>query len=490
MDTNNTSIRLTNKKVIEFYQKNPSISFETVNLIFVELFEHVLHDMSSVMNTTINSQILSTVGDIKNNVASLTTTVSTLNNDITNNIIIRFHESKREYIDDVKNIISTNMNTNVDRIASLLERNIEQLIDKTTLLLNDIIPKNNQNYYIQLNDTISLFRKSVSDDTNKLLSSVNKEDSLKEFLQSFENKSSSLLQPLYTFINSSEERINNNITLLKENTSTHQTIQDKVMKELGDFLGKYKNSSFKGQFGENMLETVLAQMFPSAEVINTTGCKASCDFRINREDSSTLLIETKDYDRNVTLDEVKKFIRDIEEQGCHGIFLSQHSGITSKQNFQIDIRGKNILVYVHNVDYCQHTIKIAVDIIDSLSCKLLSIEDNTCENTISKEELDEINREYSSFTLRKSAIIDILKDFQKKILCEVEEIKFPTLSKYLTTKYGAILNDENEKITCNLCNIFKASNNKSLAAHQRGCNKKFAKQHDIGNIEIVLPSSK
>ena len=33
------------------------------------------------------------------------------------------------------------------------------------------------------------------------------------------------------------------------------------------------------------------------------------------------------------------------------------------------------MVYVHNVDYCPHTIKIATDIIDSLSCKLSQIEE-------------------------------------------------------------------------------------------------------------------
>ena len=167
--------------------------------------------------------------------------------------------------------------------------------------------------------------------------------------------------------------------------------RDKIMNELSEFLGKYKNSSYKGQFGENQLESVLNQMFPSAEILNTTGIKASCDFRVNRLDLPTILFETKNYDRNVTLDEVKKFIRDIEEQKCHGIFLSQHSGITSKQNFQIDIKGSNVLVYVHNVDYCPQTIKIATDIIDSLSYKLAELEEGIDEIYIPKEIIEEMN---------------------------------------------------------------------------------------------------
>ena len=256
------------------------------------------------------------------------------------------------------------------------------------------------------------------------------------------------------------------------------------MNDLSVFLDKYKNSSYKGQFGENQLETVLNQMFPSAEVLNTTGIKASCDFRINRTNHPTVLIETKNYDRNVTLDEVKKFIRDIEQQKCHGVFLSQHSGITSKQNFQIDVKGANILIYVHNVDYCPQTIKIAIDIIDSLSERLAELQEDSDEICIPKETIDEINKEYSKYIERKSAIIDLLKDFHKKINNELDEMKFPCLSKYLVSKCGTILNNENETILCNICNKFEATNNRSLSAHQKGCKRKHKTSQNDSNLVV------
>ena len=571
-------LNITNKKIIDFYSQNPSVNFEAVNLIFVDLFERLLGDMNSAMNSTINSQILSTVGELKSEINSLSvansninsqilstvgelkgefnmlsSSLSKLNTDITNSIYIKFQESKREYIDDIKNILSNNFSQNNEKISSLLNQNTSHLIDKTTLLMNDIIPKSNEGYYRQLQESISLFHKSISDDTTKLLQSNDNDESLSLFLTNFESKSSNLLQPLFScinateerintilvslkddnnnfesksnnllqplisYINTSEERINKNISSMKDNNNiesktntllqplysfinaseerinknvislkndTNNSAQEKIMNELSEFLGKYKNSSYKGQFGENQLETVLNQLFPSAEVLNTTGIKASCDFRINRTNQPTTLIETKNYDRNVTLDEVKKFIRDIEEQKCHGIFLSQHSGITSKQNFQIDIKGSNILVYVHNVDYCPHTIKIATDIIDSLSDRLAELEEDVDEICIPKETLDEINKEYSRFIERKSSIIDILKDFHKKITNEVDEIKFPCLSKYLVSKCGSILNNENETIICNICNKFEATNNRSLGAHQKGCKRKHKTLQNDSNIVV------
>ena len=471
-----------NKKILDFYSQNPGINFEAVNLIFVDLFERLLGDMNSAMNSTINSQILSTVGDLKGEFTSLSSSVSKLNSDITNAIYIKFQESKREYVDDITNIVSNNFSQNSDKMNSLLQQNTSQLIDKTSLLLNEVIPKSNDSHHKQIQDSIYTFQKSISEDTTKLLHSINKEDSLSTFISNFETKSTNMLQPLFSFINASEERINKNVISLKD--ATNNSAQDKIMNELSEFLGKYKNSSYKGQFGENQLETVLNQLFPSDEVLNTTGIKASCDFRINRTNQSTILVETKNYDRNVTLDEVKKFIRDIEEQKCHGIFLSQHSGITSKQNFQIDIKGANILVYVHNVDYCPHTIKIAIDIIDSLSDRLAELEEDVYEICIPKETLDDINKEYSRFIERKSSIIDILKDFQKKINAEVDEIKFPCLSKYLVSKCGSILNNENEIIICNICNKFEATNNRSLGAHQKGCRRKHKALQNDSNIVI------
>ena len=471
-----------NKKILDFYSQNPGINFEAVNLIFVDLFERLLGDMNSAMNSTINSQILSSVGELKNEFNALSSSVSKLNNDITNSIYIKFQESKREYVDDIKNIVSSNFSHNSDKLNSLFQQNTSQLIDKTTILLNEVVPKSNEGYYKQLQESISLFHKSISDDTTKLLNSNNNDDSLSTFLSNFETKSNNLLQPLFSFINASEERINKNVISLKD--ATNNSVQDKIMNELSEFLGKYKNSSYKGQFGENQLESVLNQMFPSAEILNTTGIKASCDFRVNRVDLPTILFETKNYDRNVTLDEVKKFIRDIEEQKCHGIFLSQHSGITSKQNFQIDIKGSNVLVYVHNVDYCPQTIKIATDIIDSLSYKLAELEEGVDEIYIPKEIIEEINKEYSRFIERKSSIIDILKDFHKKITNEVDEIKFPCLSKYLVSKCGSILNNEHETMVCNICNKFEATNNRSLGAHQKGCKKKHTNSKNDSNIVV------
>ena len=239
-----------------------------------------------------------------------------------------------------------------------------------------------------------------------------------------------MLNPFLNIVTSSEDRIQKELAHSKENV-----ISENLLNDLTEFFAKFKNSSYKGQIGETQLETVLNKLFPCDEIINTTSTKASCDFRITRHEKQPVLIETKHYERNVTLDEVKKFIRDIELNKCSGIFLSQHSGITSKQNFQLDISGKNIMIYIHNVKYDPTVIKLAIDTIDNISEKLKLINTDDAVNfSISEEILCDFNKEYSNFIEQKLNLIEVIKSTQKSMLSQIEEMKFPCLSKYLSQK--------------------------------------------------------
>jgi hypothetical protein len=227
-------------------------------------------------------------------------------------------------------------------------------------------------------------------------------------------------------------------------------------------------SSNKGKYGEQNLCSILNTMFPSAEVQDTTGTKASGDFLLRRIDKPQILFENKEYKANIDKEEVSKFIRDIDTQNTNGIFLSQYSGITFKQNYQIDLHKGNILIYVQHCEYSPERIRIAIDIIDYLSVKLQELNtDNS--NNISKEILDDINLEYQSFISHKETMITSLKEFHKKMSSQIDDLKLPTLDKYLDSKYAYV---KNRTFECDICKHFIGSNKQSLAAHKRGCKKK------------------
>ena len=235
-----------------------------------------------------NSQILSEILNVKENISQ-----------INNSFYIKLQENKKEIMEEYKNILFNNFSLNNDKLGSLIQQNTSQLIDKTTLLLNEVLPKSNEYQINSFKESLNNFQKTVSEDSQKIIQSINKEEQLHNFLNNFENKYNQLIQPFCAIINSSEERLQKEISLVK-----NKQIPENLVHDLSDFFNKYKNSSHKGQLGEMQLETILNQAFPSGEVLNTTSQKASCDFRVNREHKQTILFETKDYERNVTIDEV------------------------------------------------------------------------------------------------------------------------------------------------------------------------------------------
>jgi hypothetical protein len=178
-----------NPRIVKFYQDNPSMNFEAVNLIFIDLFDKLLHDPSTVMNSTIHGQVLNLLNNLNDSMSSLSS-------DIANNMYGKMCDIKRDYIEDVKNIVQNNTS---EKVRPLLEKNNAMLIEKTSTILNEIIPRSNHDLCARVKE----YHKSIVDDTNHL---VNNTDgaSIKEFIVNFENKTTTILQniqqPIYSFI--------------------------------------------------------------------------------------------------------------------------------------------------------------------------------------------------------------------------------------------------------------------------------------------------
>lgn len=468
-------LEITSKRIKTFYESNPTINFEAVNLIFVELFEKLLTDMNNTMNNTVQNQLLSNLSENNQHINELTSSigllkdaVSSMNSDITTNMIVKFMDIKKEYIEETKNIINSNT---VDKIAPLLERNNSLLIDKTTNIVNDVVPKNQNQHFSQINEMLKSFQKTITDDTNALLKSVDGH-SIKEFMNQFEIKSSLLLQtvqqPIYSFISASEDRINNNIGVLKDSTNLQQANQVKIMSELGEIFNKFRNAQVNQQVCDRQLTQVLTKLYNSAEISNQSGI-----IILKRQRKSNILIENKDFEENISVEDINRFMANIDEQRCNGIYISQQSGISNKKNYQIEIHNNNIIVFIHNAEYSASKIEVAIDIIDNISSKMRQFRPTITDDcSIPKEILDSINNEYQIFVSQKAAVVEVFKESQKKVLTQIDEFRFPSLDKFLSTKYSAPI--QKAGLKCDLCKSFCGNNLKALAAHKRGCIRKNA----------------
>lgn len=473
---------LKNERAWNFYNSHTSINFETANLLLIDFLEAMFNKISS-SDSNINSQILSFMQEHSTEIASIKNSISSLQDNIHNNTLdvsTKLSALKKEYLEDIALIVNNNILNSNEKMSSILDKNTELIYSKTSLLFNDIIPKNNDKLHQEIQQYLKSLYDNLAQETQLLAKTNSGEKSLNEFIASFETKYASTMQsiqqPLYACLTSSEGRISTNIEQFKESFAAYAQPQTKIFDDLGDFLSKYNVSSNKGKYGEQNLHSILNSLFQSSDIRNTTGQKSSGDFIMKRLEKPTIMFENKDYKYNIDKDEISKFITDVVNQNMHGIFLSQYSGIAFKQNYQIDINKGNILVYVQNCEYSPDKIKIAVDIIDSLSVKVAELNADGDENTISSEMLDDINQEYQSFIAQKEALMGTLKDFNKKLTTQIDDIKLPVLDKYLAPKYAFV---KTRVFTCDLCNNFTTSGKQSLSAHKRGCKKRHSDTIDI-----------
>ena len=536
------ALTCTNEKLWKFYNAHPSLNFETTNLLFMDVLEKFLQDANTSLSTNITAQLVEQIQRLQLQVGSITDNLSRTQNEtamnfnyklsefkkeyieevkviLTNNVAEKvapllkeqnammldkthllintlipknqdetsakqindsmktlqtsFLDFKREYIDDMKMILTNNV---AEKVAPLMKEQNAIMLDKTHLLINDLIPKNHDDTLIkQINESMKELHSSISEDTNKLLTSSINQQSFADFISSIDNKFSNALQSSQSLFGSTEQRLDSSIreikastetqiNYLKELSSSNQTITSSLNNSVSDLLKKMENSSSKGKISENIVFNILHTLYPCSQIDPVGTTKETGDIILTRNNKPKILIENKNWDKNVVQDEVKKFIHDVEKNDCCGLFLSQNYGIANKENFQIDISGKNILLYLHEVKNDAEKIRVAISIIDHFKSKLDELDTNADVDVISKEVLDMINREYQNHALQKINMIKLIKDCNQKMLKQMEEIKIPSLEDYLSKRYAF----STSKFTCKYCS-FVGKNQGSLSSHLRGC---------------------
>jgi hypothetical protein len=478
------SLTLNNKKVFEFYNEHKNLNFENMNILFVDILDNLLRNTNPSLDSNVAAALLDNMKALQRQVLNIKDTVEKNQTDIGTMFTLKFVDFKRDYMEDMRMILSSNAN---EKVAPIIKQYNDTLLDKTRIMINEIIPKNQEILYKSIENTLDNLQKSINNDTNSLMKSSLTKDVLDKFTQSLDEKFSTTLinsQSMFnSIITSTEHRISNRLTEIKDASVINNSSQSTLCTNVNDLLKKMENSSSKGKLSENILFNVLHSLHPTAQIESVGNIKETGDIIMRRRDKPIILFENKNYDKNVVQDEVRKFLRDVEHQNCSGIMLAQHYGIANKNNFEIEIHNNNILVYLHKVEYDADKIKAAIDIIDYFKEALDDVESGNGELVnINKETLDDINKEYQNFINNKLLHIKTIKDFQQKLIAQVDDIKIPALEHFLSKLYASSSSKEN---TCDYCS-YVAKNVRALTAHHRGCAQK--KQHEIDRKERLINS--
>jgi hypothetical protein len=122
-------------------------------------------------------------------------------------------------------------------------------------------------------------------------------------------------------------------------------------------------STSRGADGEALACDLLHQLFPAAEIEDCRNVTAAGDFVV-LEDDLNMMVEVKNYTRNVARSEIDKFKRDMLANPTYtcGVLASIKSGICGKTDFQVEVIGDRPVVYIHNLEQDGSRIRQAANV--------------------------------------------------------------------------------------------------------------------------------
>ena len=479
-------MEFTHPRIIAFFKEHKSLNPEETIIKFIDIMESLHENMNKTMNNSVVTEILSNLKTMQSKLDTVSNDVNKITSDTQTQFALKMSEFKQDYVRELEKVLTCNVS---DKIEPLFKQQNTSLFDRTETMLGKLIPKNEEAVAESIRGIIREFKDAVTSDTRTALSQTMDRESFTQYVSGFDKKLADAISASQSIINNAisttEKRLESKMENIKELSTASNVATSSLYGSVNGLLQKFENSSAKGKLSENLILNVIEQVYPSAEITAVGKTKETGDIMVERMHKPKVLVENKIWSRSVVQAEVIKFIRDIEVQNCCGIFLSQNGKITTKENYEINIHNGNVLVYVHDVNNDPDKIKLAFDIVDHLKDKLDEFSDETIggEEKISKEMLEYINAEFQNFTASKTALMKLAKDFNKKFLKQVEEIKMPTLEDYLSTKYAFSSN----KFVCEYCG-FVGKNQQSKSAHLRGCfaKKKMENEKATSKSNIVI----
>jgi len=408
----------------------------------LEAYKSELDSVKSIDQA--NSQLF------RSDISNLKDLLSKLHNDISSTVLSKLFELRSNYIEDVKNIVYQHDLDHLDKIRQINELHNQNVIGNTNALIHEIFPRLSDKQNQEITCAIQQFKNELTNDVKQIFTNVTTpSEQLQVFSdalhQKFIDLHSSLQQPLLSVISTSEERLTHSLSQIHTltNTTTSKTVATEeqisnVHSLLSKLLSKFNNSSQKGKLSENLLACVLSKAFPSGEIIDNTNDPHSCDFRLKRVNKQDILIENKTYAKNVDKEEVSKFLDDIEKHECCGMLISQESGISNKDNWQIDIHNGHVVIFLHNVNYEAETLQLAVQIIDNLYQKLIDV-NNIGDDSfgVSQELLVALNNELQTFIKQRDSIINMVRNFQKDATNKLKDMNLPVLTTFMTSHFSS-----------------------------------------------------
>ena len=463
------TLSICNQEMYDFYQTY-HLDFEQTNLLFFSVLKQLVQNMDQSLNSSLAGQLLANVTAVSKKMDTMTDGMQYIQQSLTDGFSLKFNEFRQEYIRDITSILHSNT---LDHISPLIKDSTAHFIDKTANIIGEMAPQHQK----PIMDRFDVFHALITAETDRLLSSTNGNQNIDAFLTSVNSTMSQTHNTLTTLISSSESRIENKLNNtdrqleeIKTSFHTNNHAQTTLQTNVTEMLKKFEKGIGKGTVSEFVTINILQKMYGSdGTLIEHVGQVAgSGDILFQRIDRPKILIEVKDHNStSVPKTDIQKFINDCRSQKCCGIMLAHNRSITHKTDYQIDVDGENVLLYVGNVNFDEERISTAISMIETFKKQLDNCTVNHDDYSIDRAILDAINTEFNTYVIQRHNMIKIVKDFNTQMMESINNLKLPELETYLGDKFATMNKTSDSK--CPYCG---AGINSSIKGHLRFCKNK------------------
>jgi len=230
---------------------------------------------------------------------------------------------------------------------------------------------------------------------------------------------------------------------------------DSLETSLGKLIGLSSNSSKKGEIAENILEEIIKNRYGDIQYKDMSQIPHSGDGWLTFSDNKIVMLESKNYNINISKDEVDKMERDMKEHNIKwGLFVSWNSGIVGRREFDIHVfnhQGSTYtIILISNLCKDNSRLDLGIQVINNLRKRFNNIQKFPWIVSDISEDLNELNEIANmNYVLRDSFqevennirstlsnFYNSLREYDYKIVKKSREI----LSKIESTMDESIIN--------------------------------------------------
>jgi hypothetical protein len=246
-----------------------------------------------------------------------------------------------------------------------------------------------------------------------------------------------------------------------------QMTQEQVMEKIDKFSHIRNTNRFKGEEGELIVYDILKRSFTPHDgytVTRTNSVAHNCDMVVQRIGFPDIRVECKAYGKESGVDVkesmVKKFLSDLIKTETHGVMVSVHSGISSKNDIDFEIvPTTNKFAFYVSGNYCQVVPEI-IRLVYKFD-KLYNPDDQDSNVTVLSNHTVTLIRDHISDFGRKLSEIKSHLDTSVRLLGQVYLDKIESLIVALPPECDT---------TCYICG-FVAKSKGGLTQHMIKCKK-------------------